>query len=345
MQIFLGLRPTEALVRVVRDLDDEDAAGLSALAFDPETFAPASTRPQAAQNSNATINNLPVESATNTLDNVIDVHISRLRSKIDKGFDRPMLQTVRGAADHFNALGLTGAQKTIGEGALREIGSRLTFLLNVGLDYLTLDRSGPTLSGSEAQRIRLASQLGSELSGVMYVLDEPSIGLHQRDNDRLIAALVRLRDLGNTVLVVEQIEHASFALLDYLARLLAMNEHMNLTAIKDPVEVWERHALDALTLVPLLAELGKGARLVDVGSGGGLPGMRSMSMAGSCWGLRLPSRWACRPASRAIARAVMAMIGSVRKRSPPVRLPRARMRRLASRPSITGMWMSISTAS
>jgi len=114
--------------------------------------------------------------------------------------------TVRDAADHFSALGLSGARATIGEGALREISSRLTFLLNVGLDYLTLDRSGPTLSGGEAQRIRLASQLGSELSGVMYVLDEPSIGLHQRDNLRLIHTLQHLRDLGNTVLVVEHDE-------------------------------------------------------------------------------------------------------------------------------------------
>src|SRR6185295_12507112 len=88
----------------------------------------------------------------------------------------------------------------------REIESRLSFLLNVGLDYLTLERSGPSLSGGEAQRIRLASQLGSELSGVIYVLDEPSIGLHQRDNQRLIETLRRLRDLGNTVLVVEHDE-------------------------------------------------------------------------------------------------------------------------------------------
>ncbi len=119
--------------------------------------------------------------------------------------------TVREAADHFNSLGLTGARATIGEGALREISSRLTFLLNVGLDYLTLDRSGPTLSGGEAQRIRLASQLGSELSGVMYVLDEPSIGLHQRDNLRLIHTLQHLRDLGNTVLVVEHDEDTILA--------------------------------------------------------------------------------------------------------------------------------------
>ena len=81
--------------------------------------------------------------------------------------------------------------------------ARLGFLLDVGLEYLTLDRAAATLSGGEAQRIRLASQLGSELSGVMYVLDEPSIGLHQRDNLRLIATLRRLRDLGNSVIVVE----------------------------------------------------------------------------------------------------------------------------------------------
>src|SRR5690606_23819038 len=94
----------------------------------------------------------------------------------------------------------------IAEGVLREVKSRLGFLLDVGLDYLTLDRSGPTLSGGEAQRIRLASQLGSELSGVMYVLDEPSIGLHARDNERLIRTLERLRDLGNSVIVVEHDE-------------------------------------------------------------------------------------------------------------------------------------------
>ena len=114
--------------------------------------------------------------------------------------------TVRGAADHFAALPLRGNQQKIAEGVLREINARLGFLLNVGLDYLTLDRAGPSLSGGEAQRIRLASQLGSELSGVMYVLDEPSIGLHQRDNQRLIATLQRLRDLGNSVIVVEHDE-------------------------------------------------------------------------------------------------------------------------------------------
>jgi excinuclease ABC subunit A len=114
--------------------------------------------------------------------------------------------TVRDAYAHFDRLELPGNRQKITEGVRREISSRLSFLLNVGLEYLTLDRAGPTLSGGEAQRIRLASQLGSELSGVMYVLDEPSIGLHQRDNQRLIETLRRLRDLGNSVLVVEHDE-------------------------------------------------------------------------------------------------------------------------------------------
>ncbi|MDI1475278.1 excinuclease ABC subunit UvrA [Polyangium sp. y55x31] len=114
--------------------------------------------------------------------------------------------TVGGAIDFVEKLALPGGKARITEGVQREIEARLGFLMNVGLDYLTLDRSATTLSGGEAQRIRLASQLGSELSGVMYVLDEPSIGLHQRDNERLIATLRRLRDLGNTVVVVEHDE-------------------------------------------------------------------------------------------------------------------------------------------
>ncbi|MCG5055604.1 MAG: excinuclease ABC subunit UvrA [Myxococcales bacterium] len=114
--------------------------------------------------------------------------------------------TVAEAASHFASLDLSGAKARIAEEILKEIRNRLGFLLNVGLEYLTLDRAAATLSGGEAQRIRLASQLGSELSGVMYVLDEPSIGLHQRDNRRLIETLRRLRDLGNSVLVVEHDE-------------------------------------------------------------------------------------------------------------------------------------------
>jgi excinuclease ABC subunit A len=114
--------------------------------------------------------------------------------------------SVRDAHAFFSNLSLGVSQKKIAEGALREIRTRLQFLLDVGLEYLTLERSGPTLSGGEAQRIRLASQLGSELSGVLYVLDEPSIGLHPRDNRRLIATLGHLKDLGNSVIVVEHDE-------------------------------------------------------------------------------------------------------------------------------------------
>ncbi len=106
----------------------------------------------------------------------------------------------------FEDLKLTGAKADIADKIVREIGSRLKFLNDVGLGYLSLDRSADTLSGGEAQRIRLASQIGSGLTGVMYVLDEPSIGLHQRDNERLIATLRHLRDLGNSVLVVEHDE-------------------------------------------------------------------------------------------------------------------------------------------
>ncbi len=98
---------------------------------------------------------------------------------------------------------------------IRELDDRLTFLSNVGLDYLTLSRAAGTLSGGEAQRIRLATQIGSALTGVLYVLDEPSIGLHQRDNDRLIATLERMRDLGNTLIVVEHDEDTMLA-ADYL---------------------------------------------------------------------------------------------------------------------------------
>ena len=103
----------------------------------------------------------------------------------------------------FEGLALKGAEARIAAELLKEIGSRLRFLLNVGLGYLTLDRPAPSLSGGEGQRIRLASQIGSELTGVIYVLDEPSIGLHQRDNKKLLAALKHLRDIGNTVVVVE----------------------------------------------------------------------------------------------------------------------------------------------
>ncbi|OCG21181.1 excinuclease ABC subunit A [Gilliamella sp. App2-1] len=112
------------------------------------------------------------------------------------------------AKDFFDKLTLSGQRAQIAEKILKEINDRLQFLINVGLNYLTLSRSAETLSGGEAQRIRLASQIGAGLVGVMYVLDEPSIGLHQRDNTRLIGTLTHLRDLGNTVIVVEHDEEA-----------------------------------------------------------------------------------------------------------------------------------------
>src|SRR5512142_807183 len=114
--------------------------------------------------------------------------------------------TISEAHAWLGALDLRGSEARIAEELLKEIRNRLKFLLDVGLSYLTLDRPGPSLSGGESQRIRLASQLGSELTGVIYILDEPSIGLHQRDNGKLLATLKRLRDIGNSVIVVEHDE-------------------------------------------------------------------------------------------------------------------------------------------
>jgi excinuclease ABC subunit A len=119
------------------------------------------------------------------------------------------------ALTFFDTLELTGAKLAIADKIVKEISNRLKFLTNVGLEYLSLSRSAETLSGGEAQRIRLASQIGSGLTGVMYVLDEPSIGLHQRDNDRLLDTLKRLRDIGNSVIVVEHDQDAIMA-ADYV---------------------------------------------------------------------------------------------------------------------------------
>ncbi len=118
--------------------------------------------------------------------------------------------TIAGAAAYFNSLKFRGKKASIAEKILKEIDDRLRFLIDVGLNYLTLNRSADTLSGGEAQRIRLASQIGAGLVGVMYILDEPSIGLHQRDNDRLLKTLKHLRDIGNTVIVVEHDEEAIY---------------------------------------------------------------------------------------------------------------------------------------
>ena len=150
-----------------------------------------------------------------------DCHGTRLRREARHVFiderNLPGITTlpVGEAAEYFAQLSLPGSRGEIAEKILKEIRARLLFLVNVGLDYLALDRSADTLSGGEAQRIRLASQIGAGLVGVMYILDEPSIGLHQRDNERLLSTLTHLRDIGNTVIVVEHDEEA-IRLADYV---------------------------------------------------------------------------------------------------------------------------------
>ena len=154
----------------------------------------------------------------------------------------PLKQTM----EYFSRLKLPGHKAAIADKIVKEIVSRLNFLNNVGLDYLSLDRSAETLSGGEAQRIRLASQIGSGLTGVMYVLDEPSIGLHQRDNDRLLATLKHLRDLGNSVIVVEH-DHDAIMTADYVVDMgPGAGEHGGqVVAQGTPDEI--RHAPHSLT--------------------------------------------------------------------------------------------------
>nr|WP_132822719.1 excinuclease ABC subunit UvrA [Pseudomonas aeruginosa] len=150
-----------------------------------------------------------------------DRHGTRLRREArhvwvgDRTLPAITAMPVGEACEYAAGLSLTGRRGEIAAKILKEIRDRLQFLVNVGLDYLTLDRSADTLSGGEAQRIRLASQIGAGLVGVMYILDEPSIGLHQRDNERLLATLTHLRNLGNTVIVVEHDEDA-IRLADYV---------------------------------------------------------------------------------------------------------------------------------
>ena len=129
----------------------------------------------------------------------------------DKNINELTEMPIKKIKDYLNNLQLNKTQSMIAELILKEIDNRLQFLIDVGLDYLTLSRSSGTLSGGEAQRIRLATQIGSGLTGVLYILDEPSIGLHQRDNEKLLATLRKLRDLGNTVLVVEHDEDTMYA--------------------------------------------------------------------------------------------------------------------------------------
>ncbi|MFA5147953.1 MAG: excinuclease ABC subunit UvrA [Candidatus Omnitrophota bacterium] len=135
-----------------------------------------------------------------------------------RSIDKVTSLSVKQALDYFGSLGLGGKDAAIARQSLKEILARLKFMADVGLDYLTLDRASATLSGGESQRIRLATQIGSGLVGVVYVLDEPSIGLHQRDNDKLLDSLKRLRDIGNTLIVVEH-DEATIRSADYIVDL------------------------------------------------------------------------------------------------------------------------------
>ena len=144
-------------------------------------------------------------------------HGARLKPEIlsikvgDKNINELTAMSIKKIKDYLNNLELNKTEAMISELILKEIDQRLQFLIDVGLEYLTLSRNAGTLSGGEAQRIRLATQIGSGLTGVLYILDEPSIGLHQRDNDKLLATLKKLRDLGNTLLVVEHDEDTMYA--------------------------------------------------------------------------------------------------------------------------------------
>ena len=133
----------------------------------------------------------------------------------DKNISEVTTLSIERLQKFLDELQLTETQQLIGNQILKEIKARIRFLMDVGLDYLTLARATGTLSGGEAQRIRLATQIGSGLVGVAYILDEPSIGLHQRDNDKLLGALMHLRDLGNSLIVVEHDEDTMFA-ADYI---------------------------------------------------------------------------------------------------------------------------------
>lgn len=165
--------------------------------------------------------------------------------------------TVEHAANFFNTLTMTKQQKEIAEPLLNEIISRISFLSDVGLEYMTLSRRANTLSGGEAQRIRLASQLGSGLVGALYVLDEPTIGLHQRDNDRLVRTLLRLRNLGNTIIVVEHDEDTIFAadyIVDIGPRAGVHGGEVVVSGFLSPLLTAKRNTSKSLTLAYLRGE-------------------------------------------------------------------------------------------
>ncbi|MEG0995284.1 MAG: excinuclease ABC subunit UvrA, partial [Bacilli bacterium] len=156
----------------------------------------------------------------------------------DKNIYEVTCMSVKELIIFFDNLTLSEEKKVVASLVLKEIKSRLEFLANVGLDYLTLARSSGTLSGGESQRIRLATQIGSQLTGVLYVLDEPSIGLHQRDNEKLIKSLYKMRDLGNTLIVVEHDMETMLA-SDYLVDIgpLAGEQGGEIVASGTPLEV------------------------------------------------------------------------------------------------------------
>ena len=146
-----------------------------------------------------------------------ECHGARLKPEVlavkigDKNINELTDMSIDKIKNYLNSLTLNKTEQMIADQILKELNKRLQFLIDVGLDYLTLSRNAGSLSGGEAQRIRLATQIGSGLTGVLYILDEPSIGLHQRDNDKLLATLKKLRDLGNSVLVVEHDEDTMYA--------------------------------------------------------------------------------------------------------------------------------------
>ncbi|MDA1313092.1 MAG: excinuclease ABC subunit UvrA [Acidobacteria bacterium] len=183
---------------------------------------------------------------------------------------------VRKALEFASHLGLSGREKQLAGRIVEEVERRLRFLLAVGLDYLSLDRSAATLSGGEAQRVRLATQIGSELRGVLYVLDEPSIGLHARDNDRLLATLCQLRDLGNTILVVEH-DFDTIQRADYVVDLGVGAGRLggNLIANGTPAEV-------AQTLGSLTGQYLSGRKVVPMPIKRRAPDKEALTVRGAC---------------------------------------------------------------
>src|SRR5438270_8416365 len=183
--------------------------------------------------------------------------------------------SISNAIEFFDSLSGTEREQIIAKGILKEILERLQFMIDVGLEYLTVDRAANTLSGGESQRIRLATQIGSKLMGVLYILDEPSIGLHQRDNRRLINTLVRLRDLGNTLIVVEHDEE-TIRSADYMVDIgPAAGEHGGEIVAAGTVDEVLRnpHSLTAAYLrgdkeipIPRKRRAGNGKKLVIKGA-------------------------------------------------------------------------------